>query len=86
MKEITVTVKFKEGLHARPAGLLVKEAASHACAVTIAANGGAAVDAKRILGVMKLAAKQGMELTLTFDGADEEAAAASMAEFLKANL
>ena len=54
--------------------------------MTIAANGGAAVDAKRILGVMKLAAKQGMELTLTFDGADEEAAAASMEAFLKANL
>ena len=30
--------------------------------------------------------QQGMELTLTFDGPDEDAAAASMAEFLKANL
>ena len=86
MKEIRYTITDPLGLHARPAGLLVKEASSHACAVTIAANGGAAVDAKRILGVMKLAAKQGMELTLTFDGADEEAAAASMEAFLKANL
>ena len=70
---------------ARPAGLRVKEAAKNACNVTVAVNG-TSVDAKRIMGVMKLAAKQGMELTLTFDGADEEAAAASMAEFLKANL
>ena len=85
MKEIKYVITDAMGLHARPAGLLVKEAARHACAVTVGVNG-ASVDAKRILGVMKLAAKQGMELTLTFDGADEDAAAASMAEFLKANL
>ena len=47
------------GLHARPAGLLVKEAAKNACNVTVAVNG-TSVDAKRIMGVMKLAAKQGM--------------------------
>ena len=85
MKSFTYTIVDPVGIHARPAGLLVKEAAKNACNVTVAVNG-ASVDAKRIMGVMKLAAKQGMELTLTFDGADEEAAAASMAEFLKANL
>ena len=85
MKEIKHVIADPLGLHARPAGLLVKEAAKNACNVTVAVNG-TAVDAKRIMGVMKLAAKHGMELTLTFDGADEEAAAASMAEFLKANL
>ena len=53
---------------------------------TVGVNGAAAVDAKRILGVMKLAAKQGMELTLTFDGPQEEEAADAMAAFLKANL
>ena len=82
MKEIRYVITDALGMHARPAGLLVKEASKFPCAVT----GGTAVDAKRILGVMKLAAKQGMELTLTFDGPDEEAAAASMADFLKANL
>ena len=86
MKEIRYTITDPLGLHARPAGLLVKEASRHPCAVKISVNGGAAVDAKRILGVMKLAAKQGMELTLTFDGADEEAAAASVADFLRATL
>lgn len=85
MKEIKHVIADPLGLHARPAGLLVKEAAKNACNVTVAVNG-TSVDAKRIMGVMKLGAKQGMELTLTFDGADEDAAAASMAEFLKANL
>ena len=85
MKEIKYIITDPLGIHARPAGMLVKEAGKCLCNVTISV-GGPAVDAKRIMGVMKLAAKQGMELTLTFDGADEEAAAASMAEFLKANL
>ena len=86
MKEIRYVITDELGLHARPAGLLVKEASRYPCAVTVGVNGGAPVDAKRILGVMKLAAKQGMELTLTFDGPDEEAAAAALAEFLQANL
>ena len=65
MKEIRYVITDALGLHARPAGLLVKEACRFPCAVTIGVAGGAPVDAKRILGVMKLAAKQGMELTLT---------------------
>lgn len=85
MKEIRYTITDPLGLHARPAGLLVKEAGKCRSAVTISA-GGPAVDAKRIMGVMKLAAKQGMEITMTFDGPDEEAAAASMAAFLQNNL
>lgn len=85
MVEIKHVINDPLGLHARPAGLLAKEAGKHACKVTVGVNG-TSVDAKRIMGVMKLAAKQGMELTLTFDGADEQAAADSMAAFLKANL
>lgn len=73
------------GLHARPAGMLVKAAAGYSSTVTITAPTGKA-DAKRIMAVMRLAAKQGMELTVTCNGADEEAAAAGLQEFLKANL
>lgn len=85
MKEIKYTITDPLGIHARPAGLLVKEAGKFLSAVTISV-GGPAVDAKRIMGVMKLAAKQGMEVTMTCDGPDEEAAAASLEAFLKANL
>ena len=38
------------------------------------------------MALMKLAAKQGMELTVTVDGADEEKAAAELQAFLAANL
>lgn len=85
MKEIKYTITDPLGIHARPAGLLVKEAAKFPCAVNISV-GGNAVDAKRIMGVMRLAVKQGMEISMTFDGAEEDAAAQAMEAFLKANL
>ena len=43
-------------------------------------------DARRLMALMKLAAKQGMELTVTVEGDDEETAAAELQAFLTANL
>lgn len=85
MKEFTHVISDPLGLHARPAGMLVKAAAGFASTVTVIAPTGKA-DAKRLMAVMRLAAKQGMELTITVEGPDEEAAAASLQEFLKQNL
>ena len=85
MITFTHTIQDPLGLHARPAGMLIKEAAAYACAVTVEAPTGKA-DAKRIMAVMRLAAKQGMVLTVTCDGADEEKAAAGLQAFLKENL
>lgn len=85
MKSFTHVIADPLGLHARPAGMLVKAAAGYASAVTIEAPSGKA-DAKRIMAVMRLAAKQGMELVVTCEGADEEAAAAGLQAFLKENL
>lgn len=44
------------------------------------------VDAKRIIGVMGLALKQGNELLLTFDGPDEAEAAQTLETFMRENL
>ena len=85
MKEFTHVINDPLGLHARPAGQLVKACAGFASTVTITAPTGKA-DAKRLMAVMRLAAKQGMELTVTVDGADEETAAAELRSFLAANL
>lgn len=85
MKEFTHVIADPLGLHARPAGMLVKAAAGYASTVTVTAPTGKA-DAKRLMAVMRLAAKQGMELTVTCEGADEEAAAAGLQAFLKENL
>ena len=85
MKEFKHVINDPLGLHARPAGQLVKACAGYACSVTVTAPTGKA-DAKRLMAVMRLAAKQGMELTVTCDGADEEKAAAELQAFLTANL
>ena len=85
MKQFNYVINDPLGLHARPAGQLVKACAGFASTVTITAPTGKA-DAKRLMAVMRLAAKQGMELTVTVDGADEEKAAAELQAFLAANL
>ena len=85
MREFHYVIKDTQGIHARPAGLFVKEAAACECKVTIAKDG-REVDAKRILGVMGLGAKQGQEIVLKTEGADEDAAMDKLSAFLEANL
>ena len=58
MREFSYVITDAQGIHARPAGQLVKLAAAYPCKVTIAKDG-RSVDAKRIMGVMSLGAKQG---------------------------
>ena len=85
MKEFKHVINDPLGMHARPAGQLVKAVAGYASKVTVTAPTGTA-DAKRLMALMRLAAKQGMELTVTIEGADEEKAAAELQAFLDANL
>lgn len=85
MKQFTYVITDAAGIHARPAGLLVKEAAKFSCSTTIA-KGAKKGDLKRIFGVMALGVKKGEEVAITCDGADEEAAAAALEAFFKANL
>ncbi len=85
MREFTYTITDPEGIHARPAGAFVKEAAQFPCSVTIAKDG-KEVDAKRILGVMGLGVKCGMEIVLKTDGEKEEEAMEHLSTFLKENL
>ena len=85
MKEFKHVINDPMGLHARPAGMLVKAVAPYASKVTIVAPTGTA-DARRLMGIMRLAAKAGMELTIQVEGVDEETAAAELQAFLAANL
>ena len=85
MKEIKHVINDPLGMHARPAGMLVKAVAGYASKITVTAPTGTA-DAKRLMALMRLAAKQGMELTVTIEGADEAKAAEELKAFLAANL
>ena len=71
MKEFKYTITDPEGIHARPAGELVKAAKEFASTIKLNKDGKAG-DCKRIFGIMGLAVKQGNEVTFTFEGEDED--------------
>ena len=85
MKEFRYTITDREGIHARPAGDLVKMAVRFQSSLTIG-KGEKSGDLKRIFSIMGLAAKQGEEIVITADGPDEADAIQAIEEFLKANL
>ncbi len=86
MKEITYTITDPDGIHARPAGLLVKEVKAHASTITITNKDGKAADAKKLLALMGLGIKQGDQITIQVEGEDEEVAAAAIEKFMAENL
>ncbi len=73
MRLLEHTVKAEEGLHARPAGQLVKLAQRHACIIEVQ-KGCETVNAKRLMAVMGLGVQTGDTVTFRLDGEDEEAA------------
>lgn len=85
MKTFEYTITDPQGIHARPAGELVKIAQGFESSVTLEKDGKRG-DAKRIFAVMGLCAKQGSTLKVSIEGADEETAAAALEQFLKENL
>ena len=85
MKEFTYVITDPQGIHARPAGVLVKAAASFSSKVTITKDD-KSVDAKRILAIMGLGIKEGHQIKVTIEGEDEEKAAIELQELLKNNL
>ncbi len=83
--EFDFTVKDPEGMHARPASLLVKKAQEYQSEVKLAVADKTA-DAKRIFGVMGLGVAQGDVVKVTVDGPDEAEAQKGLHEFLEENL
>ena len=85
MREFNYIITDPEGIHARPAGELVKAAKEFESRITLTKDGKSG-DCKKIFGIMALAVKSGNEVTLTFDGSDEDAAYEKISEFMKANM
>ena len=83
MKTFDYTIRDELGIHARPAGRLVKEAGGFTSSVKIA-KGEKSADAKKIFGVMGLGAKCGDTVTLTIEGEDEADAAAKLEALMQA--
>ena len=79
------TITDELGIHARPAGLLVKLAGGFQSDITIVKDGKEA-NAKRIMALMGLSATKGTEITVKVEGPDEDDAVKAVEDFLKANL
>ncbi|MGL4688023.1 MAG: HPr family phosphocarrier protein [Fusobacteriaceae bacterium] len=71
MKTITVEIKNKAGLHARPSSLFVQVASEFEAEILVKCDD-EEINGKSIMGLMLLAAEQGRKLVLEADGEDED--------------
>jgi phosphocarrier protein HPr len=86
MAQRTAVIGSSVGLHARPAALFVQAAARQPIKVKIAKAGGDPVDARSILSVLGLDARNGEEVVLTADGEGDESALDELAALLERDL
>lgn len=85
MVKFTFVVNDEMGLHARPAGILVKEAVKCSSKVTLK-KGEKTGDAKRIFNVMGLSIKAKEEVEVMVEGENEQEEAAALEAFVKENI
>ena len=78
-----VTIVNDLGVHLRAAGILVQRAGQFESDIWLDRDGTRA-NAKSIMSVLSLAASKGVELELSAEGADAEAAVASLCELIAA--
>ena len=85
MVKFMFVVHDEMGLHARPAGALVKEAAKCSSKVTLR-KGDKTGDAKKIFNVMGLSIKANEEVEITVEGENEQEEATALEAFIKENI
>ena len=85
MKKFEYVIKDEVGIHARPAGLLVKEAKKYESKITISKDGKSA-EATKLMAIMGLGVKCGQTVEVSVEGADEDAAFEGVKAFFDANL
>ncbi|HEX3030626.1 MAG TPA: HPr family phosphocarrier protein [Bacillota bacterium] len=81
MEVQNITVENPTGLHARPAALFI-QAASKFKSNIVMAKGEREVDAKSILGILTLTARQGDVITLKATGEDAQEAVDTLAQLV----
>jgi phosphocarrier protein len=73
MKAFTYTIKEEMGIHARPAGLMAKQAKKFDAVSTITC-GDRSADLKKLFAIMAMTVKQGEEVQIQAEGPEEDAA------------
>lgn len=84
MREFEYVIREDVGLHARPAGLLVREASTMSSVVTVECKGIKA-EAKKLFGIMGLSAECGDTVRVTVEGKEEERDAERLRSFFEKN-
>ena len=86
MKQFQYVITDPVGIHARPAGLLVKAAKALDSTVTVEKVGGKSSAATKLMAVMGLGVNGGDTVTVTVEGGNEEASLQAMEQFFRENL
>lgn len=84
MKEFNYVITDPVGIHARPAGILAKEAKNFKSVISIEKDGKTA-DVRRLIAVMGLGIKQGDSVRVTIEGEDEDSCFDIINQFFKEN-
>lgn len=85
MREFEYTITDELGIHARPAGLLVKEAKKFTSDCTITKDG-KTKKLTQLMMLMSLGVKNGDTVTISAEGEDEDAAIEALKDFFEKNL
>ena len=85
MKEFSYTVKDKVGIHARPAGHIVKLCKEFKSEIYIKKDE-KEVKADKLIAIMSLGIKEGDTVTVFINGEDEEEAYRAVYSFFESNL
>lgn len=85
MQSFTYTITEPVGIHARPAGLLVKEIKNYQSTVTVT-KGDKSVNALKLMALMGMGIKCGDTVTVTVESSDEDTTAPALKQFFETNL
>ena len=85
MKQFIYTITDPVGIHARPAGSLVKEVKSFAGTTVTITKGEKSVNATKLMALMGMGIKQGDTVTVTVEGENEDSVAATLEGFFRKN-
>ena len=84
MKSFEYTITDQVGIHARPAGILVKEAKQYNSKIVVK-MGDKAAEATKLMALMGMGVKKGDTVTVEVEGDDEDTAVNDMKAFFENN-
>lgn len=85
MKTFTYVITDEIGIHARPAGMLVKIVKQYKSQIMLSSKG-KSVDTRKLMAVMQMSIKKGDTVTLEIEGEDETKAFSELEVFFRNNL